>query len=262
MFKQLAKVCAVLSLATQLAACGGGGGGGGGGSKVQDAAVGGLWVGLTSISGQGDFQLIGIVAENGRAYFLQEDGVMYWGTVTSSGNQITSTLDGAGVYGLPLWDGSDRGTGSASGTIQARSSIAANAIFTTAFGGRTTSSISLTFDPLYNDDSSLALIAGNYVDAIGRYSGVLNIAGNGDLFLQDPGTGCVVNGRVSIIDASYNAYDAQFSYSGCTGPDAVLNGATFRGLAAYDRDFQQVVVLAEGTVGGAPYPNVFVFDPA
>ena len=61
-----------------LAACGGGGGDG---PKVSNAAVGGLWQGQVTISGQGEYDLMGVIAEDGRGYFLQEDGVMYWGTV-------------------------------------------------------------------------------------------------------------------------------------------------------------------------------------
>jgi hypothetical protein len=238
-----------------VAACGGGDGG----STVPNAAVGGLWAGTTTISGQGTSEVLGIVAENGKAYLLQEDGVMYWGTVTSSGNQISSTFDGAGLLGIPLWDGSVRGTGTLTGTIQARASLTASSTFTTSNGGRTTATMSLLYDALYNDDSSLATIAGNYFDLLGIYGGVLNIASNGDLFLQDPNSGCVLNGRVAVINAAYNAYDVQFSYSSCTGFDSVLNGVTFTGLAAYERTSAQVIALMQGTVAGAPYPDAFVF---
>lgn len=243
-----------------VAACGGGGGDGGGSPPVSNAAVGGLWGGVIAISGQGTLEMYGIVAEDGRAYFLQEDGVMYWGTVSSSGNQITSTLTGAGLFGLLLWDGSASGTGTVSGTIQARASMSGNSTFTTALGGRTTGTIALTYDSLYDQDSSLALIAGNYADAVGLYAGVLNIAGNGDLFLQDPDSGCVINGRIAVINAAYNAYDIRLTYSGCTGTESVLNGVTFQGLAAYDPALGEAIALVHGSVGGTPYPTAFVFD--
>jgi hypothetical protein len=240
-----------------VAACGGSDGGG---STPPNAAVGGLWFGTTTISGQSPSEVLGIVAENGKAYLLQEDGVMYWGTVTSSGNQISSTFDGAGLLSEPLWDGSVRGTGTLTGTIQARDLITASSTFTTSKGSRTTATVSLDYDALYNDDSSLATIAGNYVDALGIYGGVLNIANNGDLFLQDPNSGCVLNGRVAVINAAYNAYDIQFTYSNCAGFDSVFNGVTFTGLAAYERTSGEAIALVQGTVSGAPYPNAFVFE--
>jgi|APFre7841882724_1041349.scaffolds.fasta_scaffold10164_2 PKD repeat protein len=223
-----------------------------------NALVGGWWGGTTSIVGQGTFELIGLVAEDGRGYFFQEDGILYWGTVRASGNQITSTLTGAGLFGTTFSDGSARGTGSVSGAIQARSSISANSSFTSAGGTTATSTISLLYDPLYDNDSSLAMIAGNYADLIGIYDGVLNIASNGTLFHQDPTSGCVINGRIAIINAAYNAYDVQFTYSSCTGPEAIFNGVTFSGLVAYDPS-GAILALVHGTVGGIPYPNVFIF---
>ena len=252
----------MLSSALLIVGCSGGGGSGDGNipPPVPNAAVGGLWAGETVIAGLGTYELIGIVAEDGRAYFVQEDGVMYWGTANSSGNQITASLNGAGLLGSPLSDGSTSSTGSVNGTIVARASMSANSTFTTARGSRTTGTISLSYEPSYDDDSSLALIAGNYVDALGLYAGVLNIASNGDVFLQDPDSGCVINGRIGIINSAYNAYDMQFSYNGCTGLDAAFNGVTFRGLASYDQEFEQAVALVHGSVGGIPYPNAFVFD--
>jgi hypothetical protein len=227
---------------------------------VPDAAVGGTWSGTTVIANQGTFELVGLIAENGTAFFLQEDGVMYWGTVRSSGNTITSTITGAGLLGMTLWDGSASGSGSVTGTIAARTSISGSTVFTTSAGGRTTSTISLSYDAFYEEDSSLQLISGNYVDALGFYSGILNISSNGTVFLQDPDSGCVVNGRVSIINPTYNAYNIQFSYSNCTGLDSVLNGATFTGLASYDAAGGQAIAFVQGTVGGTPFPNVFVFE--
>lgn len=255
-FVGITRSAILLSSVLLLAACGGGGGDG---PKVSNAAVGGLWQGQVTISGQGEYDLMGVVAEDGRGYFLQEDGVMYWGTVRSSGNKITSTLTGAGIYGLPLWDGSSGGTGFLDGTIQARASIAASSTFTTALGARTTGTISVAYAVLYDDDSSLALIAGNYEDFVGIYSGVLNVSSNGDLFLQDPDSGCVMNGRVAIINPAFNAYDVQLSYASCTGPFAGFNGVTFSGLAVYDKDWDELYLFTHGAVGGAPYAMLYDF---
>ena len=69
----------LLSSALLLAACGGGDDGGAG--PAPNAAVGGMWEGTTTISGQA-IETVGLVAEDGRGYVLIEDGAMYWGTVT------------------------------------------------------------------------------------------------------------------------------------------------------------------------------------
>jgi hypothetical protein len=247
--------------------CGGGGGDDGDdgfprddGFQIPNAAVGGWWLGTTVIADQGTYELIGIVAENGRAYFLQEDGIMYWGTVRSSGNQVTGTFSGAGIMGTEFWDGALSGTGSLSGTVQARALLSGTSVFTTTLNNSSNSAFSLGYQQIYDDDSSLELIAGNYVDVLGLYAGVLNIASNGDVFLQDPISGCVVNGRIAIINSAYNAYDVRLTYSSCTGTEAVMNGATFTGLGSYDDGYGQLIALVQGTVSGSPYPNAFVFE--
>jgi hypothetical protein len=255
-----------------ISACGGGGGGsvtlplGPGPPDIPpvttDVPVGGWWMGTTMLTtGQQEkLELLALVAEDGRAYFLQQDGVMFWGTLQSSRDRVTSTLVGAGLLGTPLWDGSASGTGTVSGTIWERSTIVGTQDFTTTAGGRTVSSLALTYQSMYDDNSSLATIAGNYADALGLSGGVLNIASNGTLFLQDPASGCVINGQVSIINAAYNAYGIRFSYSSCTGLDSALNGVTFTGLAGYDAGAGQAIALVQGSVGGIPFANAFVFE--
>jgi hypothetical protein len=61
----------------------------------------------------------------------------------------------------------------------------------------------------------------------------------------------VLNGNVSIINAQFNAYRVQYSYSNCQGVDAILNGATLRGLAALDDSDspELLLILVEGQLG-------------
>jgi hypothetical protein len=247
----------LLSSALLLAACGGSDSDGGG--PAPNAAVGGIWEGTATIAGQ-TLGTVGLVAEDGRGYVLIEDGALYWGNVVSSGNQITAALTGAPERGLTFADGSRSGTGSISGTIQSRVSISANSSFTTALGSTTTGTVSLNFVPSYNDDSSLALIAGNYVDTLWYFGGVFNIASNGDIFFQDPGFFCVINGKVAIINPAYNAYDIRYTYSNCVTDFAFLNGVTFEGLATYDADFGEFIMFADGLEAGVPTWQAFLLE--
>ena len=88
-----------------------------------------------------------------------------------------------------------------------------------------------TSSSAYDTPSSLATIAGNYTDG----SNTLSIDGNGVIFEQDPTTGCVINGRVSLINAQYNAYSLSVTFSMCTGSAAAANGVTMTGLAEIDQ---------------------------
>lgn len=244
-----------------MAGCGGGGGSGGG-SVPQDAAVGGIWEGTATVAGQGTFQVIGLVAEDGRAHFIQEDGVQYWGTMQASGSRVTASFTGATEVGTTFLDGSTSGSGTLNGTIQERRQLSASTSFTTTAGTRTTSTLSLTYNSLYDRDSSLATISGNYTNWFAPGSDAVNVSSNGTLFGQDPSTGCVYNGRVQIVDPNYNAYTIEYSYSSCTGAESALNGATFRGIATLDTTVSPNVAIAglQGSIQGALYSLVFIYQ--
>jgi hypothetical protein len=136
------------------------------------------------------------------------------------------------------------------GTIASRASITATTQFKTDNGTSVSGAISLSFNSLYNVASSLAAISGNYTDP--GTGDVYSVSSSGVISWQDAMTGCVGNGTISIINASYNAYRVQFSYGNCTGAAAVLNGVAFSGLASLDTAGSPVQVLigVSGEAGG------------
>lgn len=79
-----------------------------------------------------------------------------------------------------------------------------------------------TMDPLYNEPSSLAQLAGNWNDG----GNTLTINADGTFFEQQA-SGCVVNGTLSIIDATHNLYGAALEITNCTASTA---GIAFTGL--------------------------------
>ena len=214
----------------------------------------------------GSQPVVGIIDEDGRAYFLQDDGLMFWGKVTSSGSQISATLSVAPARGMStkLWDGSSRGTASVGGNVQARTSMTVDHTITSASGGQTTGTMTLNNVISHGVDSSLDLVAGNYVVAFGEIGGVLNITNQGDMFLQDPVSGCVANGEIAIMNSNFNVYDVRMLLSNCTGSHSVLNGVTFGGLAEaiFENTFTYadgVLALLSGYVDGTSMPSRFVF---
>jgi hypothetical protein len=188
--------------------------------------------------------------------------VQYWGTVTSFGNHISPSITGAVQIGYEFPDGSTSGTGSITGTIAARNTITGTSTFTTARGAKTSGTISLAYNPLYERDSSLATIAGNYTNAILPGTDALNVSSSGVIFGQEPGTGCVVNGQVKTINASYNTYDVQYTYSNCTGATSILNGSTFSGIGTLDNTVTPEVAIAgaQGRVGSLLYSFVLAYQ--
>jgi len=241
-----------LAVLLLLSSCGGGGYGGG--TNPQNASPGGIWNGMDSDS---TLSVTGIIDESGHMRFIRADGIQYVGTVVTSGNSISANFDGYMPFGSSFSDGSTHETGMLSGTISARVSITASTQSTTDKGAVSKGTLALTFNPLYNQASSLAAIAGNYVEA--GSSTAVSIDANGAIFSQDASTGCVVNGNATIINASYNAYAVQATYASCTGSAAVLNGITFTGLATLDTSVtpMQLVAGVTGSGGGVTYAVVY-----
>lgn len=106
----------------------------------------------------------------------------------------------------------------------------------------------LKYAALYDRDSSLATIAGNFQAPNGT---VVSVDASGNIFSQDATTGCVVNGSASIIDSNYNAYRIQYTFGSCTGQLTVLNGVRFRGLGTLDNtSAPEQAVIAVTSQGG------------
>ena len=136
------------------------------------------------------------------------------------------------------------------GDLVQRQAITLTATCTTTAGLEEKVSAELDYDSLYDRDSSLAAMAGNYDDGTGT---VLNINALGTMFEQSTASGCVLNGRVGIIDSAFNLYDVEFGYSSCNGDDVVLNGTNFVGMAVLDNSSaaEALIVVATGVVDGA-----------
>jgi hypothetical protein len=239
--------------------------------------IGGFWNGVSSDWG-GDtpgsspmkLDIMGIVTEDGRAYFIRDDWTMYWGELFTDGKWVEGEVAGGVVMGVKsfghaFWDGSTAADGGADNMLMnERESLSGDFVIQSAAGNQWWASLAMLYDDSYNYGSSLDTIAGNYVDPTGLiggiHGGVLNITATGALFIQSAATGCVANGNVAVIDAAYNAYEINIAYSNCGAADAFLNGATFTGLATYQPMGVRLIAFVHGSVGGTPTPDYFWFE--
>ena len=229
------KCCHKIALISALSATLGGCGGGGGfytapADPAPNASPGGIWKG-TSSSG---VSLIGLVTEAGKAYFVDiNGGAQYFGTMSTSGSALSGTFTGYTPFGYTFSDGSTSETGTLTGTVDARNSMSFSLTTRTSGGAAGSDNVSLQFNSIYNQSSSLATIAGSYTESNGN---ALSIGSDGTITLTDTvdGSGCSVSGKVAIIDSKYNAYGVSFTFSGCTGNYSVLNALQFTGLATLD----------------------------
>jgi hypothetical protein len=253
-----------------ISACGGGGGTAGGGTAPPPTAttqsVGGIWTSqftVTSGANTGDvINAEGIVSENGQ-YFLYSKNTnngcagLGFGQLSVNGSTVSgdedfvtvqySTIPGV-TTNCVYPDGSTSGTGTVDGNVTQRQSLTVTATGTTSLGNALPSETTTwSFSSLYMNPSSLATIAGNYDDG----GPTLSIDANGVIFEQDP-NGCILNGQVSIINASYNAYGIRVTFSNCTGTSASLNGVTATGLAVLDTSTNPITIVGglTGNIGG------------
>jgi hypothetical protein len=251
----------LLMLLGLLGACGGGGGGGGAPGVAQmplppNASPGGIWNGTDSVSG---LAVVGIVTEAGQFYFIRSDGAQFTGTVSVSGTTVSGNLLGFAPFGTTYADGSNHGTGTLSGTVAERSTLNLAIVFTTSAGTATTSNLPMTFNATYDEPSSLATMAGTFTAVDGS---VVSVSGGGSVTGQNATNGCVINGMISVINPSYNAYGVSYSFASCTGLYAVQNGVTETGLGTLNTVASpvQAIIGVSATVGTQMVALVEVLD--
>ena len=198
-----------------------------------------------------------LVSESGRFHFIQGDGVQLVGTLTTTDDALSANFVGYAPFDEKLDDGSTTGVGTLSGNLVERSSLSAEISFTTSRGTTSGFSIALTYNPVYERDSSLGAVAGNYLDT--ERDVVVNVNNDGEFFSQDPRSHCITNGTVSVINAAFNLYRVEYEFSNCKGHSGILNGKVAEGLAALD-DSQSPEVLIMGVeVAAAGYSFAGVF---
>ncbi len=220
-------------------------------APAADQGLGGVWEGTDSDG----TEIVALSTDSGRFHWLAETGDQGFGTGSVSGSAVTLNYTLVAPLDFTLFDGSASATCSGIGTIEERQTLAITVDCTTSLGGTLSTSVSLTYNSLFDRDSALSVIAGIYEDE----GLVFNINADGVIFEQDPVFGCVLGGQVSIIDPNFNAYDVSLSVSNCVGQASILNGSTFTGLAILDDTELPEVLFAAltGAVGVSTFAIVF-----
>ncbi len=220
----------------------------------------GIWTGTDSATG---LELTGFINANGQADFIRSDGAQFVGTAQLSNTALDLALAGYTQYGYQFSDGSTTGTGTFSGTFSSGSSISGSLQFATADGTTVDSTWSLTFESLYDTASSLTAISGTYTDRLAAVSNGIDpmsgssvsISSAGVLYAQGSTDDCVVNGTVTVVNASYDLYQVSYTYANCSGSAAVLNGIEFTGMAEPNPNVSpgELIIAVTGAGTSADY---------
>lgn len=218
------------SYTTQSSIHGGGGGGsgagGGGGSGQPPAGAAVSPAGIWDITDKVSNQAISEVALLASGQYYSTATTDQFGCADLSTG--TYTVDGNSFIGsgvMQLVSGCNAPNGQNYLTYTLVDGYVLNAGLNLIFdaGGTLVPTLGATLDPLYNEPSSLASLAGNWNDA----GNTMTINPDGTFFEQQA-SGCVVNGAFTIIDATHNLYAASLEISNCTSSTA---GIAFSGLA-------------------------------
>jgi hypothetical protein len=147
----------------------------------------------------------------------------------------------------------DDGSTVAALTITGGTFIEANSLDLTVEAAGASVTVSATYDPVYERGSSLDTVAGTYTsfDIFGEPSSFA-IDDSGAISAQSE-SGCVANGQVTIINASFNAYDVSLDVSDCAELDGAYDGLGItQDNNATDDEFPFAVFDVQTVIVGAP----------
>ncbi len=206
---------------------------------------GGIWRGVDA----DNRDVVALVTAFGAFQFVDGFGNQGSGNlVVGGGDTVASNFQLVTKRGATFADGTTLADCTFSGTIVERQFLTMTQSCVTTAGLQFQESLLLQFDTLYNRDASLAAIAGVYETPDGS---MLSIASDGMIFVQDPVSGCVTNGQVSMTLSNANMYLYEYEIDNCTGTDAIWNGSSFAGLAVLDDRFspESLIFAVIGEVG-------------
>lgn len=202
----------------------------------------GVWSGTDSVTGLGVTAIINSV---GQAVFIRSDGIQFTGAAQVSAGTLAVTVDGYPDFSSTFSDGSDYGIGTLSGTVTSGASLAGSLSFTTNANSPITGNWSLTYEALSNTASSTTAISGNYTDGVTGTT--LSISTTGGMSGQNGSNSCTLTGSVSTADSTHNVYEVAYSYAGCTGTYAAVNGVQFTGLATLNSNVSPALLIMTAT---------------
>jgi hypothetical protein len=216
------------SLIACLTACGSGGKSTGPGQPPPGGpqSPGGFWGDPDAGGGLVSF----LIAENGDLQAqLRLDGPFLplkgAGTVSVTQNNVLSgSFELAGdISGVPNQQGEDLGC-SVSGTVLERQTLSVDVICADSNGVVYDETLAMMYDnSIYERESSLDALAGNYTFPFQPDTNYLSITGDGTIMgsYHNFDAQCLVNGTAAIIDADYTLLDISWTMSSCI--DLFLN---------------------------------------
>jgi hypothetical protein len=104
------------------------------------------------------------------------------------------------------------------------------------------------------------MISGNYTNqSVGPSTGaIVSVSGTGELTAQDATSSCVLNGQISLLNSTFDAYSVTYTYSNCGTGYTQLNNVAFAGLGVLNSSNSpaQLIIGVTGISSGTTYGDV------
>jgi len=201
-----------------LSGCGGGGSGSDG--DVINESAAGIWKGTGVTSDNVSGEIVGLVASNGKAFFLTDLPALTYGNASVSGRNFS--FNGTG------YDGATPDTVTMFGTVASGTSI--NVSYSSPDEKGTISlSKADTSVGVYDRSSNLAKLEGVWNDAVSDIEGtwVFTIQNNGAFSSIRVTDNCSMNGVFATIDNTKNEYSVTAAVTSCNEFNGNYSGLGF-----------------------------------
>jgi hypothetical protein len=220
--------------------------GGGGGSDDANESPAGIWEGTGVTSDNEEGEIVGLVASNGKAFFLTDLPALVFGDVTVSGSNFR-------LNGTAYEDDFDPDAITMSGTVSSGTSINAN-YSTSDESGTISLSMADSSIGVYDRSSNLQKLEGiwNDEDTDSEGTWVFTIQSSGSFSAIRVTDNCTMNGDFATIDSTKNEYSVTVTTSSCDEFNGNYSGLAFTSDANTFTD--NVVSLA---IANSQYAGIF-----
>jgi hypothetical protein len=221
----VASIAAVAALT--LTACGGGGSSSNGStsglpstSPTSKSTTAGLWKGsiVSTTTGQAS-SVVALTGLDGHSVWMTTDGRVWGGQVPMAGDHFDTTFSGHMYDGVHFPDGTNHGTTSM--MIEHHSTTATSGSYA---GSGDTGTFNMSLSPMWDRPASVGMVAGVYTRSTSNgYTMTMTMSTNGQLTGSDS-RGCLINGAVSVPDATHNLYTLNATVTSCGSLDGTYSG--------------------------------------
>ena len=212
----------------------------------------GIWVGTDAVSGD---EVVALINAAGQSVFIRSDYSQYAGMLTVTQAAITATLAGYPNFPATFADGSIGGSGALAATVVPQTTISGSLAFVSSNGTSYPGNYTLGYADVSAVGSSMADVVASYSDAstTGPNAGAtITVTATVTDSVTSTTAGVLASsGTITTADITTDVYEVAYSYTGCTGPFAPLNGVALTGLAGMNNGPVQMLMAVNGPTGGA-----------